>query len=101
MEPWQRNVNYAAAGVLAAALVELAAGRGHGRAQTLGRVLSGGAVALAYANLVPRSAWGLRSAAAFAQLPLVRTLEAGLGHSRGPALAAATGLAGVALRLVR
>ena len=99
MQPWQRNVNYAAAGVLAAAVVELVAGQGHSRAQSLGRVLAGGAMAAAYANLVPRSNWGLRSGAAFAQLPLVGVLGAHLGAARGLELTASGALSGWALRL--
>jgi hypothetical protein len=98
---WQRNLNYAAAGVVGAALVELTTGRGHSRPQTLARLVAGGLVAAAYANLVPRESWGPRSAAAFARLPLVHALGAGLAQAGDLELAASAGLAGMALRLIR
>ncbi len=101
MRPAQRVIESAAAGVLAAAVVELCIGRGHSRAQVLGRVLAGGAVAAAYAHLVPCSGWGLRSGAAFALLPPVRALGAGFGPARGLEQAAAGALAGLALRWAR
>jgi hypothetical protein len=99
MQVWQSNLEYVAAGALAAGLVELAAGRGHTRAQTLGRVLAGGALAAAYANFVPRASWGVRSGAAFAQSPMVRALDSALGAAAGLEMAAAGGLAGMVLRL--
>ncbi|HEV2445875.1 MAG TPA: hypothetical protein VGS58_08140 [Candidatus Sulfopaludibacter sp.] len=59
----------------AAAAVELLAGARHSRVQILGRCLLAGGAALAYANFVPRSHWGVRSGIAFAHLPAVSAMR--------------------------
>ncbi|HUX66800.1 MAG TPA: hypothetical protein VMV31_04855 [Terriglobales bacterium] len=72
MGEWERNLQYAAAGVAAAAAVEMLAGAGHSAGERLGRCLAAGGVAVAYGHLVPRGYWGVRSGMAFARLPPVR-----------------------------
>lgn len=67
----------AAAGVAAAAAVEMLRGDRRGRWHGLRHCLAGGGLALLYAHLVPDSAWGARSGAEFAQLLLVAGWRAG------------------------
>lgn len=81
MESWLRQLEVAAAGVAAVTLIELFARRRRPRTQLLGRCLLGGATAVAYANLVPRAYWGVRSGAAFASLPPVSAARRHLASS--------------------
>jgi len=108
-EYWRRELQYAAVGITVAALVEVGAnatgnatriatsnGRSRG-ARRLGWLLLAGGVATAYAHLVPKGNWGLRSGAAFAQLPLVLSLHERLGVASSVRLAAWGALTGLAL----
>ncbi|MGH9414497.1 MAG: hypothetical protein ACRD0Y_12270 [Terriglobales bacterium] len=101
MERWQRNLQIAAVGVVAAALVETATGGSRRRIESIGRCLLAGGVAFAYAQLTPPEHWGARSGAAFAQLPWVSRLEANLGGVRPLETAAWGGLTGLLLQALR
>lgn len=101
MERWQRNLLIAATGVVAAALIEAAAGAKRKRMESIGRCLLAGGVAFVYAQLTPPEHWGARSGATFAQLPWIARLEANLGGTRPLELAAWGGLTGALLRLLR
>jgi hypothetical protein len=97
---WGRELQYAAVGVAAAALVEIASSATRGRTRggaRLGWLLLAGGVAAAYAHLVPSAHWGLRSGAAFAQLPLVASLHEHVDAANSLKLAAWGGLTGLAL----
>jgi len=97
MQEWRRNLEFAAAGIAAGALVELLAGGHRPRSESLKRCLSAGALAIAYANLVPPSSWGARSAAGFGRLPAVASLGGGDTFDQTARL----GLAGLLLRWTR
>lgn len=97
MGGWPRNLRFMAAGVAAAGLVEVLAGGQRSRLESLGRCALVGGIALAYANLIPAGQWGLRSGAAFAQLPIVTAVEARAPAQRPAEFAAAAGLAGLLL----
>jgi len=75
MYDWWRNLDYAAAGIAAGALVELLTGARRTRSESLLHCLSAGGIAVAYANLVPPSIWGATSAARFAHLPVIASLS--------------------------
>ncbi|MGH9482674.1 MAG: hypothetical protein ACRD1L_11355 [Terriglobales bacterium] len=95
-----RPLQIAAAGVAAAALVELIAGANRPRMQGLCRCLLAGGAALAYASFVPRSQWGLRSGMAFSHLPAVTALRNRLAPPAPFEHAALGGLTGWLLRRV-
>ncbi|HEY7838079.1 MAG TPA: hypothetical protein VIC54_05740 [Terriglobales bacterium] len=107
-EYWQRELQYAAVGITAAVLVEVGASASSGatsddrshRARRWGWLLLAGGVATAYAHLVPKGNWGLRSGAAFAQLPLVLSLHERLGTASSVKLAAWGALTGLALHVL-
>lgn len=94
-------MQFAAAGMVAAALVEATTGGQRPRRQSLGRCLGAGGAAFVYAHLVPAEQWGLRSGAAFAQLPWIASLESSLGGPRPLELASWGALTGLLLRLLR
>lgn len=101
MERWQRNLQIAATGVVAAALIEAVIGRKRRRVASIARCLLAGGVAYVYAQLTPPVHWGARSGAAFAQLPWVAALESSLAGAGRAELAAWGGLTGAFLRLQR
>lgn len=100
---WQRELQYAAVGVISAVLVELGASvrqraqPAASRGTRWGWLLLAGGVAAAYAHLVPSAHWGLRSGAAFAQLPLVTALHSHVDAASSLKLAAWGALTGLAL----
>jgi hypothetical protein len=98
MSAWERNLQVAAAGIAAGALLELVIGKQRTRSASLRRCLLAGGVALAYAQLVPSTAWGPRSGAAFARLPWVRALGSSLGGAEPWEPAGWGGLTGWLLR---
>lgn len=95
MEAWERNLDVVAAGVAAAALLELVTGHHRSRPASLGRCLLAGGVALAYAQFVPAGDWGARSGAAFARLPWVGALASSLGGAETLERAGWGGLTGL------
>ncbi|MGH9488213.1 MAG: hypothetical protein ACRD04_11575 [Terriglobales bacterium] len=101
MERWQRNLEFSATGVMAAALVELLGGSRHSRLESISRCLLAGGVAFAYAQVIPPRQWGVKSGASFAQLPWIASVEESLGGSRPLELACWGGLTGLFLKLLR
>ncbi|HXE31727.1 MAG TPA: hypothetical protein VN515_08000 [Terriglobales bacterium] len=105
MENWQREVQVLAVGITAAVAVEFLSrawsGEEHSPARKAGQLLLAGGMAAAYARLVPRSSWGLRSGAAFAQLPLVSTVHTRLSPAPPFPMTLWGALTGLALRAVR
>lgn len=99
---WKRELQYAAVGVVTAALIELFATQLEGarerRRPSLAKLLLAGGVAAAYAHLVPRQSWGLRSGAAFAQLPAVASVHSSLGGGSPLQLGVWGALTGLAMQ---
>lgn len=105
---WAAWIQNAALGVLAASLVDFVERRPAEKgdwtqlAGIAGRWAVAGAMAAGYARLVPREHWGVRSGGAFAQLPMVLTLQETLGGGaaagRTAEFAAWGAVAGVLLR---
>jgi hypothetical protein len=79
MSTWERNLQVAAAGVAAGALLEIVTGGQRTPLASLRQCLLAGGVALAYGQLVPAAEWGVRSGTAFARLPWVKAVESSLG----------------------
>ena len=103
MKGWRRDLQYAAVGIVTAAIIEVLTGAGEGagaRRAEVGRVLLAGAIAAAYAHVVPAESWGARSGAAFAQLPMVVSAHASLGEAPPLRLGIWGALTGLALRLL-
>lgn len=101
MEPWQRRLQWAAAGVVVAAVMETLLGGAHSQRQSLERCFIAGGIAWLYAELVPGEQWGPRSGAAFAQQSWVASLDAGLGEERALERAGWGALTGLLLKLLR
>lgn len=86
---WRSLLRNASVGIISMAAVEAleSDGRERSASSVAVNMAVGGALAVAYARLVPAEHWGIESGAAFAQLPLVLSLSrlrrgSGLAHAR-------------------